>query len=953
MTHVRCFDTISRRLGRLFVCGLGAAALVLLMLSPACGQAPPPADPDDDAPMAPPPFLPPGMMPPFMPPGEMPPDGPPDEAMPDDPSAQPPEQAPAVPAPPAQPPTQPPVTPPGETPPAQPGEAAPAMPGETPAVPPPPATPPGETPPAQPGEAAPAKPGEAPAPTTPPAPPRKPLEGPILLNFKDASVRAVLEYLSEAAGLVVVEEAIVDGRITVMSRQPISVDEAVSLLNTILKVKGFAAIRNGRTLRIVALADAKKSALPVRTGIDPSQIEPSDELVTHVIPIQSADAVQLKRDLATLIPTYADLSANQATNSLILTDTQTNVRRFVEIVHALDARMAGASEVKVFQLKYANAANAARLINDLFKQEQSSQSGGASGFRSFMFGGPGGPGGGRDGGRGDSSSSSSASSRQPKVTASSDERTNTLVVSGPPDLLKVIEGVVKELDSNPTEEQAVFIYPLKNAKAINVEAVLNNLFGWSGSTSGRTSAQSGTGFGQGGISTRSQGSGSTGFGRSGSGSGRSSGMGSSRSSSSGGLGSGGLGSSGFGSSGFGTSGMGSTSAYGSRTGASSLGRGTTRMSSSTMASASDLAGQVFVVADEDTNSLLVTAATNNFERIKQILADLDRPVPQVLIKVLIAEVTHNNTLDIGAEFSALNLRASGQGQRIGTDFAVAAQTSGLVFRLLETDVTAAIRLLATEGKLDVLSRPYILTSDNQQASIMVGQEVPFVTRSQLTDAGQTINTIEYDDIGIILTVTPHINPDGLVIMDVYPEISAQTGQTVPISETVNAPVFARRAAQSRVAIRDGQTIVIGGLMEDRLTDNVRKVPLLGDLPWVGWMFRRTTTEKIKTELLIFLTPHVAKVPDDLPIMSANERANTKLTNTAVAPGAFEDHMKGMETGAARPAAEKPEAAPEVKPEAKPEATPGAAPEAAPGAAPPETPAAKPEEKPARDANATN
>jgi len=746
-----------------------------------------------------------------------------------------------------------------------------------------------------------------------------------MLNFKDASLRAVLEYLSEAAGLIVVQEATVEGRVTVMSRQPVSVDEAVSLLNTVLKDKGYTAIRIARTLRIVALDQAKKSALPVRSGSDPEKIELSDQLVTQVIPIRSADAVLVKRDLATLIPSYADLSSNAATNTLILTDTQTNVRRFVEIVRALDTQTATVSEVRVYQLKYANAANAARLINDLFRTDQQGQPGGASPFgsiRQFMFGGGGGPfGGGESGGRGPRGDSGESGRRddhgdsgrrggesqatiggrqqQQKVTASSDDRTTTLVVSGPPELLKVIDDIVKQLDSNPTEEQAVFIYSLKNAKAVNVEGVLNNLFGGSGgTTSGRSSATSQ----QNTTSPFRSGSGSRGTGSS-----RSGGLGSGM----GGMGSGGMGSSGFGSSssrsgGFGSSGFGSTAST-SRSGFAQS-RGTTRLSPSTLSAASDLVGQVFVVADEDTNSLLVTAATKNFDRIKEILADLDRPVPQVLIKVLIAEVSHENTLDLGVEFSILNMRAAGtKGSKGGTNFtnfSVAAQTDGFTISVLEDNITAAIHALATVGKLDVLSRPYILTSDNQQASIMVGEEVPFITRSQLTDTGQTINTIEYDDIGIILTVMPHINPDGLVIMDIYQEISAQTGKTVPISQTttqsVDAPVFARRAAQSRVAIRDGHTIVIGGLMEDRNTDTVRKVPILGDIPWLGALFRQTVQDKTKTELLIFLTPHVAKVPDDLKGMSANELENSKVIRGAVEPGAFDDHMKGMRQGATAP-----------------------------------------------------
>jgi len=249
------------------------------------------------------------------------------------------------------------------------------------------------------------------------------------------------------------------------------------------------------------------------------------------------------------------------------------------------------------------------------------------------------------------------------------------------------------------------------------------------------------------------------------------------------------------------------------------------------------------------------------------------------------------------EFSALNLRSSGRGSQVFSDFGVAAGTDGLIYKLVEKDVTAALRALEQVGKLDVLSRPYILASDNQPASITVGQRVPFIQSSRTTDTGQTINAIQYEDIGIILKVTPHINPEGLVILDVAPEISALTGDTVPISETVFAPVYANRSATSRVAIHNGQTIVIGGLMEDKKTENVRKVPLLGDIPLLGALFRRTTTDLTKTELLIFLTPHVAQEPASLEEMSADEMSGSKVVPNAVAPGTFHEHMEGLQRGA--------------------------------------------------------
>jgi general secretion pathway protein D len=485
-----------------------------------------------------------------------------------------------------------------------------------------------------------------------------------------------------------------------------------------------------------------------------------------------------------------------------------------------------------------------------------------------------------------------------RVTASADERTNTLVVSASPDVLKVIEGVVQELDANPAAEQAVFVYRLKNAQAKNLETVLNNIFAGSGTTSGGTTARQGT------SQQGTMGTGLGGFGQFGGGFGGGSTLG----------GGGAGGRTGIG--GVGRTGTGQSGAANQAFGAGRTGQTARTYSRTSGMTATDLAGQVFVVADADTNSLLVTTASTNFDRVKAVIADLDRAVPQVLIKVLIAEVTHENSIDLGVEFSGMNLRASGKGFSAGSDLSVAAQLNdstkvgGFVFQLDEKNITATIRAIAGVSKLDVLSRPYILTGDNQQASIMVGQTVPIIQNTRTTDTGQTINTITYQDIGIILNVTPHINPQGLVTMDIYPEISELTAKTVPISETVDAPIYAKRFAQSRVAIRDGHTIVIGGLMEDRKIKTEDKVPLLGDIPLLGVLFRRTVEEKSKTELLIFLTPHVAQQPDELAGMSKAEVEAAKIIPNAVEKGAFQEHLKGLEIGAStQPARQEPPSGP--------------------------------------------
>jgi len=727
--------------------------------------------------------------------------------------------------------------------------------------------------------------------------------GELIINFKDASIDSVLDELSAVAGFIIVKVDQPQGRVTLTSKQPVSAEEAVPLLNTVLNQHNYAAVQQGRTLKIMLADKARKANIPVRTGADPTKIEPSDELITQVIPLKYADAVQLKADLQPLIAT-SDFAANQSSNALVMTDTSANIRRVVEIVAALDKGLADSADVRVVQLKYASASSAARLINELFG-DQSARSGRGqqdqNNFPRFGFFGGGFPGGGgvpggggdrggRGGGQGGQNQQNQAGRNAIRINASADDRTNVVVVTGPPETLAVIEKVLKDLDSNPASEETVFIYHLRNADAQNVSDVVNFLFNAAPGSAPRTNGSTGQRTGYGGIGTNNRGG--SGFGSSSSGLGgggsRFGGGGSS-------FGSGGLGSGGFGSSSSGGFG----SRFGGGTGSTFGGGFGGNVSSSSAQGAAGLQGQVSVIPDIDTNSLLVRTSPKNYEIVQGILLELDRPVPQVLIKVLVAEVSHDNSTDVGVEFSGLNVRASGNGQSAITNFgldAAQATNGGLIAKVVETNFEATIRLLQSVGKTDVLSRPYILASDNQLASIIVGQTVPIPTNSRVTDTGQTINSVEYTDIGIILNVTPHINVDGVVTLDVNPEISSLSGQSVNTGAGTSAPIFNKRSAEQRVAVQDGKTIVIGGLMEDRKTQTVDKVPILGDLPFIGAAFRRNQDKVTKTELLIFLTPHVASRPEMLEDMSKDELKGTKLTPKAVEPGAFDEHLKGLQRG---------------------------------------------------------
>lgn len=295
-------------------------------------------------------------------------------------------------------------------------------------------------------------------------------------------------------------------------------------------------------------------------------------------------------------------------------------------------------------------------------------------------------------------------------------------------------------------------------------------------------------------------------------------------------------------------------------------------------------GDALIEIDPETRSLIIITDEETNVHVEQVIKSLDRPKPQVLIKVVFVEVTHRDDLDFGIEGAVSYTQNGGKGETIiETLFGSATATQGGFYRLIDQDFSITARAMAEAGNFEVLSRPSILARNNQEAIITVGQEVPFIRNTQISNTGQQINTVEYEDIGIILRVTPFITSEGQVEMIVAPEISTITDQTIPISDTINAPVFAKRSAETVVVTGNGKTVVIGGLMERNKTESIRKVPVLGDIPVLGWAFRRKIKEDTKTELLIFLTPYVVNQPDELQRLTRQETDNTELTPN-VLPG---------------------------------------------------------------------
>ena len=318
-----------------------------------------------------------------------------------------------------------------------------------------------------------------------------------------------------------------------------------------------------------------------------------------------------------------------------------------------------------------------------------------------------------------------------------------------------------------------------------------------------------------------------------------------------------------------------------------------------------MVGEATISADPETRRLIVITDDETGQYVSQVITNLDRPNPQVLIKVVFLEVTHNDNLDLGIEGayrSGVGRSATGTVANVfGLSGLNSAATSGVfnafgqnvqsfvptppgagLYQIMGSDYQATLRAIAQAGKTEVLSRPSILARNNQPATITVGQSVPLVTSVSFNGlTGNPISTIAYRDVGIILRVTPFINSEGMVEMIVSPQISQLSDQSVPVSLGVNAPVINTRSADTVVVTPDGQPVIIGGLMQKSKLRSDSKIPILGDIPLLGNLFKHKTSSDTKTELIIFLTPHIVMAPTQLAALSARERSKSEL-----APKAF-------------------------------------------------------------------
>jgi general secretion pathway protein D len=321
-------------------------------------------------------------------------------------------------------------------------------------------------------------------------------------------------------------------------------------------------------------------------------------------------------------------------------------------------------------------------------------------------------------------------------------------------------------------------------------------------------------------------------------------------------------------------------------------------------------GDAYFSIDPETRRVVYIADEATALAISQVLTNLDRPKPQVLIKCVFLEVTRDDSSDIGIEgYYSKNLGNSWNNGNLVTNYGVTSSNTivptsitggkgsqmfngsnifGLpspgsfsggngIYQILGQDFMVTLHAIAQVGKSKILARPSILARNNQPATITIGQSIPLITGTSYDSLGNQHNSITWTSIGVILQVTPFITKDGMVEMIVAPQISRLDPTiSIPISttangQTISTPVIDIRSANTVVDTPDGLPVIIGGLIQDTKTDTITKIPLLGDIPLLGNLFQRKQKDDAKSELIIFLTPHIVQAPTEVAALTIKER----------------------------------------------------------------------------------
>ena len=656
----------------------------------------------------------------------------------------------------------------------------------------------------------------------------------VTLDFQDAEITEVIGVIAQATGKNFLYDDRVRGRVTVISPEPVTADEAYRVFESILQVKGFTTVPSpGGILKIVPLRDAKENPLDTVTGERPT--ENRDLFITRLIPLRFVKAEQISETIKPLVSKEASVIAYAPTNTMIITDSASNIRRLMNIIDQVDISTYQ-EQIKLIPIRFADATALTSQLAEIFGGEAAAS------------GAPGTPGsrirraravqpqpGGQPGIPGVETVVGSVG--EPRFIP--DERTNSIVVIATKAVLREIERIINLLDYQRKGSGRIHVYRLQNADAEEIASTLSSLAsGGSSSSTPRSSVArtSTSGIGVSGAQTGVQGLGG------------------------GGGGGGGLG-----------------------------------------ATTADLGDGVRITADAPTNSLIIQASPEAFATLSEVIEALDIRRPQVMVEALIMEVDVTDGEDLGsgwiyrtkvgsngvAGFGSATGASPSLGDLIGSLATPGQFTTALLAGTIEvTDpngtvlslpiIQAIITASRSDNDVNIISAPTVLTADNEEAEIVVGENIPVPT-SRLQAAGTTVDpnnafqtsqNISRQDVGVTLRVTPQISEGDTVRLNIFQEISEVDESK---SNDTLGPTTRNRKVENTVYVRDTEAVMIGGILAEAQGSTETKVPWLGDIPILGWAFKGTKDALRKTNLLVILTPKIVRGPEDLERITVENR----------------------------------------------------------------------------------
>jgi len=566
----------------------------------------------------------------------------------------------------------------------------------------------------------------------------------VSMDFNDVDIGVFIKFISKLTRKNFVVDTKVRGKVTIISPEKISVDEAYKVFESVLDIYGFATVESGSVVKIIPAVDARGDNVDTRVA---RAAEPtSDKLVTRLIPLTYASSDELKSLLSPMLAKGNLLLSHSDSNMLIATATLASIDRLLKLINAIDVEGVG-RKITILPIKYADAEKMVTNLTKIYAAKTKKIS-----------------------------RSRKKNSNDFSVEMVADERTNAIILLASEQESAQITALVSALDKEvPKGEEKIRVYYLEHATAEDLAAVLQEIPEKSSNNSKRDGQKK----------------------------------------------------------------------------------------------APLLSDDIKITADKATNSLIIIADKDDYPVLEEVIKKLDVPRSMVYIECLIMEMNAERSLNFGMEWQVegtINGNSPAFG-RFGTadsslgdwnDVAKVALPRGFSMGVFGGDFKAILQAYKKDSDVKILSTPQLLTTENEEATITIGKNVPYQTRGGTDDSSTTTyNAYEYKDVGITLKLTPSISQDRLVRLDFYQEITKLDTANTTIS-TTDRPTTLKRELETTIIVEDGNTVVIGGLIDESLSKEVNKVPCLGDIPVLGNAFKSQSSGSDRTNLFIFLTPRVVK-----------------------------------------------------------------------------------------------